>query len=251
MQVKIEAILFDKDGTLFDFGRSWGGWTSGFIAALARDTGLPAEAIAACLRFDLADGQFAPDSPVIAGTSEDIAAHLVAGFPGLSAARVTARMDAEAPQARMVPVCDLAALFSELRFRGLALGVATNAGAAEAQAHLADAGLAETFDFVAGYDSGHGSKPAPGMCRAFSEALDVDPGVVAMVGDSLHDLHAGRAAGMRTVAVLTGLAEAAALAPHADVVLPDIGHLPAWLDGLAGDARVARKETTLGGSKAT
>ena len=34
-----------------------------------------------------------------------------------------------------------------------------------------------------------------------------------MVGDSTHDLRAGRAAGMRTVAVLTGLAGADELAP--------------------------------------
>jgi phosphoglycolate phosphatase len=36
------------------------------------------------------------------------------------------------------------------------------------------------------------------------------------------------------VAVLTGVAGAADLAPHADAVLPDIGHLGAWIDGLAG-----------------
>ena len=41
---------------------------------------------------------------------------------------------------------------------------------------------------------------------------------------------AGRAAGMVTVAVLTGTAPEAELAPYADVVLPDIGYLPAWLD---------------------
>ena len=51
--------------------------------------------------------------------------------------------------------------------------------------------------------------------------------------DSLHDLEAGRAAGMRTVAVLTGVAVAAQLAPHADVVLPDIGALGAWIDSQA------------------
>jgi phosphoglycolate phosphatase len=53
-----------------------------------------------------------------------------------------------------------------------------------------------------------------------------------MVGDSRHDLMAGRAAGMRTVAVLTGIAEAPELAPLADAVLPDIGHLADWLDTL-------------------
>ena len=50
-----------------------------------------------------------------------------------------------------------------------------------------------------------------------------------MIGDSVHDLDSGRAAGMRTVGVLTGLASRDDLAPHADVVLPDIGALPGWL----------------------
>jgi phosphoglycolate phosphatase len=50
-----------------------------------------------------------------------------------------------------------------------------------------------------------------------------------MVGDSRHDLAAGRAAGMHTVAVLTGPARDEDLRPFADVVLPDIGHLPEWL----------------------
>ena len=43
------------------------------------------------------------------------------------------------------------------------------------------------------------------------------------------DLVAGRAAGMVTVAVLTGLAPVDDLAPLADAVLPDIGALPGWL----------------------
>ena len=44
-----------------------------------------------------------------------------------------------------------------------------------------------------------------------------------MVGDSRHDLQAGRAAGMVTLGVLTGPATAAELADVADAVLPDIG----------------------------
>jgi phosphoglycolate phosphatase len=71
------------------------------------------------------------------------------------------------------------------------------------------------------------------MCLAFAERLQVAPARLAMVGDSRHDLQAGRAAGMRTVAVLTGVARAADLADLADVILPDIGALPGWLDELA------------------
>lgn len=62
----------------------------------------------------------------------------------------------------------------------------------------------------------------------------IAPGDTVMVGDSLHDMHAARAAGMVAVAVLTGPARAETLAPAADVVLPDIGHLPSWLAERAG-----------------
>ena len=51
-----------------------------------------------------------------------------------------------------------------------------------------------------------------------------------MIGDSAHDLASGRAAGMPTVAVLTGPASRDDLAPHADVVLADIAPFPAGLD---------------------
>ena len=75
--------------------------------------------------------------------------------------------------------------------------------------------------------------PGPGMCLAFAaRPAGWSPARVAMVGDSRHDLEAGRAAGMRTVAVLTGIARREDLAPHADVVLPDIGAIPGWLDRL-------------------
>ena len=95
--------------------------------------------------------------------------------------------------------------------------------------HLASVGVRDHFDFIAGYDSGHGYKPDPGQLLAFARHVDVDPARIAMVGDSLHDLEAGRAAGMVTVGVLTGMASADVLEPLADVVLPDIGHIPGWL----------------------
>jgi phosphoglycolate phosphatase len=41
------------------------------------------------------------------------------------------------------------------------------------------------------------------------------------------------AAGMRTVAVLTGIAQSSDLQALADVVLPDIGAIPGWLDRLS------------------
>ena len=69
------------------------------------------------------------------------------------------------------------------------------------------------------------------MLLAFAAHIGAPPSDVVMIGDSTHDLHAATAAGMIRVGVLTGMADEAELAPHADIVLPHIGHLPAWLEG--------------------
>jgi phosphoglycolate phosphatase len=228
----IDALLFDKDGTLFDFRVSWGRWATGFLAGLATDAA-HAERLGRAIGFDAASQGFAPDSPVIAATAADIAAALAPHLDGISVAALTERIDETAGSAPMSEAVPLRPLLAALRGRGLRLGVATNDSEIPALQHLAAHGITDCFDFIAGYDSGHGAKPGPGMCLAFAAACGLDPYRVAMVGDSRHDLQAGRAAGMRTVAVLTGIANAAELAPLADVVLPDIGALPGWLDRLS------------------
>ena len=229
----IDALLFDKDGTLFDFRISWGRWAAGFLAGLAQDAD-HADQLGRAIGFDAATQSFAPDSPVIAATAADIAAALLPNLPGVSLGDLTDRIDDTAGSAPMSESVPLRPLLALLRSRGLRLGVATNDSEVPARQHLAAHGITDCFDFVAGYDSGHGAKPGPGMCLAFAAACGLDPRRVAMVGDSRHDLQAGRAAGMCTVAVLTGIAEADELASLADVVLPDIGALPGWLDGLSG-----------------
>ena len=225
----IDGLLFDKDGTLFDFRISWGGWAAGFLASLARDPDHAAR-LGRAIGFDATTLTFAPDSPVIAATAADIAAALAPHLDGISLADLTDRINDTAGSAPMSQAVPLRPLLDGLRARGLRLGVATNDTEAPARQHLATHGITDCFDFIAGYDSGHGAKPGPGMCLAFAASQGLQPSRVAMIGDSRHDLEAGRAAGMRTVAVLTGIATAADLAALADVVLPDIGALPGWLD---------------------
>ena len=229
----IDGILFDKDGTLFDFRASWGRWAESFLADLARDD-LHAAALAEAIGYLPATGGFRPDSVVIAATAADIATALAPHLPGQSVADLIQAIDEAAAGVVMAEVVPLAPLLASLRGRGLRLGVATNDTEVPARAHLDNHGLIPHLDFIAGYDSGYGPKPGPGMCQAFARSQGLDPGRVLMVGDSRHDLVAGRAAGMRPIAVLTGIAGAEELAPLAEAVLPDIGALPAFLDALAG-----------------
>ncbi|WP_132462057.1 HAD family hydrolase [Rhodovulum marinum] len=231
---RITAILFDKDGTLFDFQASWGGWAARLLEGLAAGDHGRHAALAAAVGFDTATRRFRRDSIAIASTAEEIARRMVPHLPGHRVDDLVASMNAQAAAARMVPAVPLGPLMDGLAARGLALGVATNEAEAPARAHLAAAGIADRVDFVAGCDSGHGAKPAPGQLLAFAAAVGRRPGEVLMVGDSRHDLLAGRRAGMATAAVLTGIAAAEDLADLADAVLPDIGHLPDFLDRLAG-----------------
>jgi phosphoglycolate phosphatase len=228
----IDAVIFDKDGTLFDFRASWGGWTKRLLEELAGGDAQVLTALAGAARFDLATLDFAADSPIIANPMPEIAEALGQHLPGQSLDEIMERMNAVSMVAPQTPAVDLPAVLGALKARGLVLGLATNDTEAPARQHLADAGVLELFDFVAGCDSGWGGKPAPGQLLAFVAQGGFSPDRVAMVGDSLHDLDAGRAAGMHAVAVLTGIATADDLAPHADVVLRDIGGLAAWIDGL-------------------
>ena len=57
--------------------------------------------------------------------------------------------------------------------------------------------------------------------------MKLKPDLVAMVGDSSHDLEAGRNAGVGlNVGVLTGPAKHQDIKHLADVILPDISALP-------------------------
>lgn len=228
----IRGIIFDKDGTLTDFRATWGAGTRHVLAELAEgDAGLAAR-LAAALGYDAETHGFDAESPAVTGPSGAIVDLLHPHLTHLDRAVLDYRFAVASAEVAQVPAVDLPALFDALKAAGFVLGVVTNDTETSARAHLADFGVAGHLDFVAGADSGHGAKPHPGPLLAFAAATGLAPGDVAMVGDTGHDLRAGRAAGMVTVAVLTGMTPAERLAPLADVVLPDIGHVPGWLASL-------------------
>lgn len=229
MTLRADAVLFDKDGTLFNFGATWDAWGARALRGLADGDTAALRALADVTRFDLTRETFLPESPVIAGTNREVAECLASVLPGRTADDVESFLQGSGEDAPLVQTVPLVALTARLHGLGLMLGVMTNDAEAVARVHLRKAGVEDAFAFVAGFDSGFGAKPDPAPLLAFSNAAGVAAQRVVMVGDSEHDLIAGRAAGMQTVAVLTGPIPAERLAPHADAVLPDIGHLPGWL----------------------
>ncbi|MGS4944211.1 HAD family hydrolase [Meridianimarinicoccus sp. RP-17] len=227
---KIRAILFDKDGTLFDFNRTWANWSRGFLRDLAGGDDRLARVLADAAGIDLDAAAFARDSILVSHTPREIAAALLPHLPGASLAGIVTRMSTMSAAVRQAEATPLVPLMDELVQRGLRLGVVTNDLEGPTRAHLREAGIDGAFMRVIACDSGFAAKPAPDMLLAFCEMAGLDPEEVVMVGDSAHDMVAARAAGMHRIAVLTGVATRTQLEPLAHAVLPSVAGLPRWLD---------------------
>lgn len=234
----LKGLLFDKDGTLIDFDATWGPAVEAVMRHLAAgDRGRLARLMEVS-HFLEDERRFLPSSPLVAGSTQAFAPDWAEALGRVPDAAFCAEVDGLLGRhglESLTPIGDPAALFDRLAMRGLALGVATNDSEASARAQAQALGIAARCPFIAGYDSGWGAKPGPGMITAFVEASGLEPSEVALVGDSLHDLHAAKAAGVVAIAVLSGPRRAAAradLEPHADHVLASIVDLEAFLDTL-------------------
>jgi len=230
----IHAILFDKDGTLFDFYRTWGAVTE--EAALIAAEGDAARAADLMRRSgkDPATGRYLPGSVIASGSNHEIASLWaeILGRTDVDALcnTVQAHFFKRQPEV-MHPVVDFNSFFARLRDRGYRLGIATMDSEAAAHQAMDKFGVRAALDFICGFDTGHGTKPGGGMVEAFGRMVDLPTSAIAVVGDSPHDMHMARAgkAG-RAVGVLTGVSSSdALLEAGAHVVLESIADLEAAL----------------------
>lgn len=229
----IKAILFDKDGTLLDFSATFGPATSKVLNALAHGDEAQIARMAQAVGFDLESETIAPASVLIAGSPFDIAIALLPKAPEREQKKLGERLDAlyvEHTQFTLAPMAGLVETLDILIERGFVLGVATNDSEEGAHMHLEKLSITNRFNFIAGYDSGFGAKPEPGMVNAFAKHCGVQASEVAMVGDSAHDCLAGTKAGSLAIGVLSGGASTEELTPCADHILNSIRDLPDFLE---------------------
>ncbi len=228
----ISGILFDKDGTLLDYARSWTP-VNREVALIAAD-GDPvlADTLLRAGGMDPETGYVTPDSLLAAGNTVEIATGLAAAGAKFGVAELTRKFDSLFSQsaARAVAVTDLSAFFARLHERGYRLGVASSDNERSIRETARRFGFDGYLHYVAGYDSGFGTKPEPGMVMGFCAATGLEPHQVAVVGDNNHDMHMGRNAGAgMTVAVLTGTGSRLSLAAACDHCLNDITELESVL----------------------
>lgn len=227
----IAAVLFDKDGTLLGYDASWGPVNRELASIAAKGDPVLADRLLSACGMDPVTGHVVPDSLLAAGNTAEIAAGLVAAGSPCDVVELTQRLDRLFTEAadKSVPVTDLKG-FARLKARGYKLGIASSDNENSIRQTAIRFGFENDIDFVAGYDSGYGTKPQPGMVLGFCQAIGISPDRVAVVGDNNHDLHMAKnaGAGLR-VAVLTGTGSRESLGADAHYCFDDITGLEALL----------------------
>jgi phosphoglycolate phosphatase len=219
----IEAVIFDKDGTLIDFHAMWGGWARQLGARLDDAIRRPVSLdLFATIGFDPTTGRVAPGGPLatatMAGIEETVARVLRRYCPSIAAARraTAAAWLVPDPVALAVPLADLGTVFSRLRAEGRRLAVVTTDDRAPTDATLRGLAVRDHVSALVCGDDGFAVKPAPDAVFAVCHAFRTEPSRVAVVGDTPADIAMARAAGAgRVVGVRSGLGT------PADLVLAD------------------------------
>jgi phosphoglycolate phosphatase len=233
--VAIKGILFDKDGTLVDFQKTWFAVAVHMAFKAAGGDEQRADFLMNAAGYDFERKCFKSDSIFAAGTNADIVELWYPRLEGPERAEKIAEFDtvtAVQGAKQAVPLAGALEAVAVLHASGYRIGLATNDSTSGAEQTLLALGIAQLFDAAYGYDAVANPKPAPDPVYAFCDFTGLKPSEIAMVGDNRHDLVMGRAAGVGlAVGVLSGTGTREALTPLAHVVLDSVVELPGYLAG--------------------
>ena len=228
---KIKGIAFDKDGTLIDFEASWSKGLISLIESIFPNQTDKQQVLAEEIGFNLVFEKFVGGSVFVNGTTDDVIDVWKKHFPELITEDIKQKSEMAFRNLEPIPLCNLEIFMSDLKEKGYFLSVITNAAEAPTLIQLEKLGCLHLLDAVIGCDSGFNPKPSGDTILGFCNAIGLKPDQIAMVGDSTHDLNAGREAGVgMNVGVLSGPANIDQMSGLADIILDDILGLPEILE---------------------
>ncbi len=228
----IRGVLFDKDGTLVDILKTWVPAVKAAAEKLEELTGHAglAETALANTGFDFTNDSFFPDSMLAAHSNLDLITNWVGDHGDQELIATMQQVLSEEGIKHITPLFDLQPLFRHLKRQQFHTGIATMDDEHIAVKTVEQFGISKHIDFIAGFDSGYGEKPQPGMIKAFCRQQNLQPEEIAMVGDTNHDLAMGKNAGAGLiVGVLSGTNQREHLEVLADIVLNDARELMSLL----------------------
>jgi phosphoglycolate phosphatase len=226
MRAPIEAVIFDKDGVLVDFERTWTPAIRAAALDFAEGDAARAHELLVRVGFDENSGTFLPGSIWAAGTNAELIDAWAADTDEEHRAALIAKMDRHCETTSPVPLAPLAdmqARFAALKAAGLKTAIVTNDTTASARNTARAFGISAHVDFICGFDAVTNPKPAPDPVLAFTGLSGVVPERMAVIGDNIHDAEMAQAAGCALfIGVLSGNSGHADLAHLADALVADV-----------------------------
>ena len=206
---EVKAILFDKDGTLTNIDNMWVEPTEMVIRNILKqhikeDSPITIEQMLELL--GIVQGEIVPNSVIASGTVEDMLDEIGKYFPIDKKALYDVvledfRQYLLAHPDMIIPIGDVAFLISELKNKGIKVGVVTNDSYIPTKTIFEILHVWHLFDFVATPDE-YPAKPAADSLIGASEQLGVSLHEIFYVGDSYLDMayakHCGGGIGVLT-----------------------------------------------------
>lgn len=222
-----KGVLFDKDGTLFEFDSMWTNAIAEFVDQVVVDAKHPHKLAQA---LGIKNGVVMPDSALSSGTIKDIADVLFNNgvYQQQSDAENFVRSFflefLKTHLDQLKPIGDLQRLMENLHADDIKVGIVTSDDYEATLISLQHAGITDLVDFIASGDC-YPRKPDPAplltFCQKFALALDD----VIMVGDSRMDIELGNVA-KGGVAVLSGVGTKVELADLTAMIYADVQAIP-------------------------
>ena len=235
---EVKAILFDKDGTLTNIDNMWVEPTEMVIRNILKqhikqDSPITIEQMLELL--GIVQGEIVPNSVIASGTVEDMLDEIGKYFPIDKKALYDVVLEdfrhyLLAHPDMIIPIGNVAFLISELKHKGIKVGVVTNDSYIPTKTIFEILKIWHLFDFVATPDE-YPAKPAADSLIGASEHLAVPLHEIFYVGDSYLDMAYAKHCG-GGIAVLTSGSDVQKMKEQSLLVLDSVEQL---LDFVIGE----------------
>jgi HAD superfamily hydrolase (TIGR01509 family) len=210
-KLKAKGIFFDLDGTIVDSRDAYIEAARTAFQTMGQEPPEPKTALEIPRRLE----QNQPLSPIVKGNVHKFLDVYLRTYYAISAEKTK-------------PIPDIATTLETLSKKAkLALITMRSVPKNAITAELEHFGIAKHFTHIVTALDTHKPKPSPEALIKTIKALDVQMCDCIIVGDSINDIKAGKAAGAKTIAVLTGLFTRQELAKeNPDLILENATKLP-------------------------
>ena len=235
--LEVKAILFDKDGTLTNIDNMWIEPTEMVIRKILKphikeNSTVTIEQMLELL--GIVHGEIVPNSVIASGTVEDMLDEIGEYFPIDKVSLYNEvleyfRQYLLAHPDMIIPIGDVAFLISELKNKGIKVGVVTNDSYVPTKTIFEILKVWHLFDFVATSDD-YAAKPVADSLIGASQQLSVPMNEIFYVGDSYLDMEYAKHCG-GGIAVLTSGSDVQKMKEQSVLVLDSVEQLLDYVIG--------------------